>query len=376
MLIPLVLILAASLLACAAPSTPPMPAETPTQNPTETPAPSTTPTLVPTPKPPPTPTPKLPPKPPPKLPPKPPPTSTPQQQTSLVVPVSQASEAWQSVRSDSGYLSVVKGQYADAEILSLLNGSFRIYVASMENHSIISLLSTDGLTWTLEDGIRVQNAAFPDTVQLSDGRVRMYFQRGMAICSVVSDDGGLNFVEEPGVRIKTGWHNDIDRDNVGASTTMRLSDGRFRMYYRAGIEDAVYFNGIKTVILSAISDDGLIWEAESGVRIDPQDWVSHHTPTNTRYVDGPEVVLTDTGLVKLYFWGVGIGIGVCLAESKDGLNFKEVQEVFHSQDTPTGMQPGDPTVLVFPDRPWLLYFGQGPEPPEAWGIWIAELIRP
>ena len=350
--------------ACAAPSTSPIPAETPTLNPTETPAPSTTPTLVPTPKPPPTPTPE------------PPPTSTPQQQTSLVVPVSQASEAWQSVRSDSGYLSVVKGQYADAEILSLLDGSFRIYVASMENHSIISLLSTDGLTWTLEDGIRVQNAAFPDTVQLSDGRVRMYFQRGMAICSVVSDDGGLNFVEEPGVRIKTGWHNDIDRDNVGASTTMRLSDGRFRMYYRAGIEDAVYFNDIKTVILSAISDDGLIWEAESGVRIDPQDWVSHHTTTNTRYVDGPEVVLTDTGLVKLYFWGVGIGIGVCLAESKDGLNFKEVQEVFHSQDTPTGMQPGDPTVLVFPDRPWLLYFGQGPEPPEAWGIWIAELIRP
>ena len=350
--------------ACAAPSTPPISAETPTQNPTETPAPSTTPTLVSTPKP--TPPPK----------PIPSSTSTPQQQTSLVVPVSQASEAWQSVRSDSGYLSVVKGQYADAEILFLLDGSFRIYVASGENHSIISLLSTDGLTWTLEDGIRVQNAAFPDTVQLSDRRVRMYFQRGMAICSVVSDDGGLNFVEEPGVRIKTGWHNDIDRDNVGASTTMRLSDGRFRMYYRAGIEDAVYFNGIKTVILSAISDDGLIWEAESGVRIDPQDWVSHHTTTNTRYVDGPEVVLTDTGLVKLYFWGVGIGLGVCLAESKDGLNFKEVQEVFHSQDTPTGMQPGDPTVLVFPDRPWLLYFGQEPEPPEAWGIWIAELIRP
>ena len=58
---------------------------------------------------------------------------------------------------------------------------------------------------------------------------------------------------------------------------------------------------------------------------------------------------------------------------KEGLNFNEVQEVFHSEDTPTGMQPGDPTVLAFPGRPWLLYFGQGPEPPEAWGIWIAEL---
>ena len=43
--------------ACAAPSTSPIPTETPTLNPTETPAPSTTPTLVSTPKPPPTPTP-------------------------------------------------------------------------------------------------------------------------------------------------------------------------------------------------------------------------------------------------------------------------------------------------------------------------------
>ncbi len=155
-----------------------------------------------------------------------------------------------------------------------------------------------------------------------------------------------------------------------------MQNANSTMYYRAGLEDAAYFNGIKTVILSAISDDGLIWEAESGVRIDPQDWVSPRTPANTRYVDGPEVVLTDTGQVKLYFWGVGIGNGVCLAESNDGLNFTEVQEVFPTQDTPTGKQPGDPTVLVLPDRPWLMFFGLGPHPPEFWGIWIAQLIRP
>ena len=58
MLIPMTLILAANSLACAAPSTSPMPAETPTQNPTETPAPSTTPTLVSTPPPVSEPTPK------------------------------------------------------------------------------------------------------------------------------------------------------------------------------------------------------------------------------------------------------------------------------------------------------------------------------
>lgn len=291
-----------------------------------------------------------------------------------VIPVAEASEAWEAIKADGGYLSAVTGSYADAEVLALPGGGFRLYVEAMETHDIVSFFSDDGLTWTREEGVRVPNAAFPDAVLLPDGRVRLYFQSGPAIGSAISDDGGLTFVQEPGLRIETGWHGDLDPDNVGASTTVLLPDGRFRMYYRAGDEDDAYFNGIKTVILSAVSDDGLNWSPEEGVRLAPEDWVDPQAPANNRYLDGPEAVLTDNGRVRLYFFGVAVCYGLCMSVSEDGLTFGPVEQVLAQGDTPAGQAPGDPSILPLADGPWLMYFGHGPG--DYQGIWIARRLRP
>ena len=66
-----------------------------------------------------------------------------------------------------------------------------------------------------------------------------------------------------------------------------------------------------------------------------------------------------------------IGTGVCLAESKDGLTFDSVEQVFPNDSTPFKINAGDPTVLPMDEGPWLMYFGNGQDHNEQ-GIWIAQ----
>ena len=78
-------------------------------------------------------------------------------------------------------------------------------------HKIYSAVSSDGLTFQKE-GLRIDSetngdngwASVPDAIVLSDGRVRIYYVTAAAmehgIGSAISSDG-LNFVKEPGLRI-------------------------------------------------------------------------------------------------------------------------------------------------------------------------------
>ena len=78
-------------------------------------------------------------------------------------------------------------------------------------HKIYSAVSSDGLTFQKE-GLRIDSetngdngwASVPDAIVLPDGRVRIYYVTAAAmehgIGSAISSDG-LNFVKEPGLRI-------------------------------------------------------------------------------------------------------------------------------------------------------------------------------
>ncbi len=287
-----------------------------------------------------------------------------------IIPVTEASESWLPIQTTNGYLSAVLGPYADADVLPLAGGGFRMYVGSMGVRNIVSFYSADGLVWSTEEGIRVSNAAFPDALHLSDGRVRIYFQGAGVIESAISSDGGLIFEKESGVRINNGWYDSLDIDQVGDGSTVGLDNGSFRMYYRGADEDSAYFNNMKTVILSATSQDGLNWTPEPGVRVAPEDWVEPHAPNNTRFVTSPEAVMTSSGNVKLYFWGVGMCHGVCLSVSADGLNFNVVEQVYANADSPGGNNIGDPSILPLENKPWLMFYGNGSG--VDYGIWIAK----
>ena len=296
--------------------------------------------------------------------------------SSRVVPIARASEAWESVKAGGQFVAVGRDDIADAEVVALPGGGYRIYAGAMADHSIVSFASRDGVTWAQERGVRVRNAAFPDVVVLPNGEMRMYFQREQVIQSALSRDGGLTFADERGVRVPKGLFGADDRDNVGASTTVLMRDGTWRMYYRGTRADAAFFNGGKMVILSAVSRDGLTWTREAGVRVDPGDLADAGVPATQRTIDGPNAHVLPDGRIKLYFWVVGGCQGICMATSADGLTFGGVEQVMAIEDTPAGQQPGDPAVLEMPNgEAYLYYGGRGPGGTGAQGIWVAKKVR-
>ncbi len=259
------------------------------------------------------------------------------------------------------YVPVMKGEaanynYADPDALTLPSG-YRLYVEEMGKHQIVSFFSKDGINWSRETGVRVHNAAFADAIYLPDGRVRIYFQGFKAINSAISNDEGLSFTAEDGARVPTGWHGELDVDNVAAPSVVRLIDGRYRMYYIGRKIDVSYCNNVKHVILSAISNDGLNFSPENGVRVAPEDWpiTAQMKHCKWSYIDGPEVVLTSEGNTKLYFWGACDGI--CLSTSKDGLKFERVGSIFSNTQLPTAPKgnAGDPATLQLKDAQLLFY---------------------
>ncbi|MBI2627438.1 hypothetical protein HYW72_00750, partial [Candidatus Nomurabacteria bacterium] len=85
----------------------------------------------------------------------------------------------------------IAGKYADAEIVELGSGNYRMYY-SIEPEvpgnklEVFSATSTDGINWKKEEGVRKEFATFPDVVKLPDGRFRMYFQNAGVIKSAIS----------------------------------------------------------------------------------------------------------------------------------------------------------------------------------------------
>ncbi len=126
---------------------------------------------------------------------------------------------------------------------------------SVQN-SIRSAVSEDGgLEWTPESGVRLESAGCnymaPRIVFLDDGAWRLYCtERGRGIVSALSTDGGTTFAWEAGVRVPP------DKAHSFACEIVRVADFGYRMYYVGHLRNPVE-------ILSAVSDDGLRWQKES-----------------------------------------------------------------------------------------------------------------
>lgn len=163
---------------------------------------------------------------------------------------------------------------------------------------ILSATSPDGSEWTPEPGVRlppqleqgelrvVSSEVVP--VHGHPDRLRMYYESAnglqsepSAIHSALSEDGGLTWNREAGARLASGIC------NYGAPRILFLTDGRIRLYcYERGLG-----------IVSAVSNDGLTFRQESGIRIE-QGGV-HDAIT----AFAPEIVRLDDGSLVLYYAG-------------------------------------------------------------------------
>lgn len=255
------------------------------------------------------------------------------------------------------------GTYADADVVTLTGGSYRMYVATQpevagNNLEIYSAKSTDGITWTKEEGTRKKLATFPDVYTLPDGTFRMNFQSAGVIKSATSKDG-LTFTDEAGTRIDATNDAGLTLDNVAAPTTLKLSDGSYLMVYRGGINEEYTAekvpNKTMAVLLYATSTDGKTW-TKKGLAVD--------TRTDDMllgWADGPELVNFD-GETRMYFSTYN---GVFVSTYKDG-TFTKPEFSWTLPNTNGGfgalatVPPGDPALLKV-GNDWFMYFGRHPE---------------
>ena len=119
----------------------------------------------------------------------------------------------------------------DPFVLPMPGGLFRAYIPS-EQEGVISVLSNNGLAFTRETGIRIGFGAggMPAALLLPDNRVRLFVNGSNdgqdGIFSLISDDG-LNFTVESGMRIPAppGFI-------VNDAQPIRLLDGSYLMLYQ------------------------------------------------------------------------------------------------------------------------------------------------
>jgi hypothetical protein len=224
---------------------------------------------------------------------------------------------------------------------------------------VYSSISSDGIGWTKEDGIRKTQAIFPDVIKLPDGKWRMYFQNAGLIKSAISTDG-LTFTDEPGTRIDTNEAG-FNLRTVGAQSTTQLENGDYLMVYRGEIEepyvgDDKVPNQTTQLYFWATSKDGLNF-TKKGIAIDSRD--------NTLYglADGADWANWDDGNLRVYFWSYK-GVYYSVLENASTNNLQKFSEpVFaftNNSDSKVKFMPNppsDPTLINIKNQ-WFMYFGQ------------------
>jgi len=185
--------------------------------------------------------------------------------------------------------------------------------------------SADALGWWKAGAIEVNQAPTgfesagrfaPDVVPLGDGSYRMYYTGSDGakayILSLRSTDG-TQWTPEPGVRLApVGNYLEVYSPNA-----VKLAGNRWRMYFSARQRDPVQAD-----ILSAVSDDGLAWTVEGGLRVahgDPDDALVAQSPALFRNDDATPHRLADGRLRMIYTGHDGQSFHLLTASSPDGL---------------------------------------------------------
>ena len=166
-------------------------------------------------------------------------------------------------------------------------------------------------SWEKDDGSRVVDGSVPFIHKLSGGESRLYYCKDNGILSALSSDG-LTFTKEQGVRISPGKGFELQ---VCDPTIIDLPDEKIRMYYK-GANSLMPGPGQSVhKIYSAISSDGLTFQRE-GLRIDSE------TSGDNDWASVPDAIMLPDGRVRLYYVTAAErehGIGSAI--SSDGLKF-------------------------------------------------------
>jgi predicted GH43/DUF377 family glycosyl hydrolase len=259
-------------------------------------------------------------------------------------------------------------------VIHLPDGDYRMYYTGLgpgrpveaSQGYILSALSTDGLTWDKEPGIRLDvhepfassRVLCPDVVPLPDGRWRMYFQASSGggpsvVLSAISKDG-LNWEPEPGARAADArWSFGsprciyVESPDAPTGLAYRLYFHHYSYPMRCGLD-------AQNHIISATSHDGLAFEMEPGVRI-----AQESEERESYAVYAPEVIGLADGTYRMYYsgWSDVIRGGVFGAASQDGLHWIKDPGPLLDLDRPLDCHMvSEPCVIELEDGRCRLYY--------------------
>ena len=231
------------------------------------------------------------------------------------------------------------GRVLGPRVVALPGGGYRLYYMEYGpgcpkgvSGVVVSAISDDGGSWRREHGVRLgpvpprasARVLSPDIVLNENGRWRMYAEgrspnKPSVIISAYSDDG-ISWIPKSHICLA----DPAEVTSYGTPNVVRLPEGGYRLYCHA--YDARAYH-----IVSAISEDGIVWELEPGVRIAqdrPEEAYAAYSPYVWRSPDGDWMMLYSGWCSKPRLTGK-----IYAAVSNGGLKWERV-------DWPI-LEPGD-----------------------------------
>jgi len=202
---------------------------------------------------------------------------------------------------------------------------------SVGGQNIMTAVSTDGVHFSKVTNLFT--GQMPAVVKLPDGQLRMYYMVSADpstpapncgdscpaikhnLVSAISSDG-LHWMQEPGIRLTTSGTG-YDTSTIIHPTVILLNNGTYKLYYDGEIDSARSYSlwQHSRHILSASSTNGLNWTRDPGYRIDG-------ATVHTYEAYSPKAVYQH-GKVDLYFTTPN---GIYEATSTNTLSFTVGQD--------------------------------------------------
>ncbi len=224
--------------------------------------------------------------------------------------------------------------------VALSDGRFRTYIKSANEGGVVSFISDDGLTWKKESGIRLKTDSSSEWEQgpgalvdwsalyLPDGKIRAYYQGQKkpkpgedcgscyVVLSAISNDDGLTFAREPGLRLDPREAGQVFSSYGGygfSDAQVVAVDGGYR----------AFFGDYSGPIATAFSEDGLAFTFEGPLPL----WGAN-----------PNVhTLPDGRLLVLAGQGQGPGSKMCPGGCPENYN---LEHMLVSEPLPVTITPG------------------------------------
>ena len=243
--------------------------------------------------------------------------------------------------------------------------------------AIRSVIMTPGVPTLVrvESGTRLpEGYGQPRVIELADGRFRLFATGADGIRSAISDDG-VSFVVEDGLRVSAA---SVGATSLtGPSNIVKTSDGSWRMYFSelpipAGepspTADPVPGDSVpgtvtvtKHSIYSASSDDLETWVVDEGVRIGTD-------ATLTGSGEHPAAIANADGSVSIFYFRNDTK-RLMVATSDDGLSFATESVTGLSTDA---LMANDPDIVRDGDGTVRIIYNHGTDA----GGWIYSASHP